>query len=98
MFAIRIDTPYDYNYTVVPQVGMNHRTFAYPRGRLLGGSSSASTSSLHVNARKSLTFIFRKDYLFHQYGTFEDWNMLASVTGDSEWSWNNIKKYIQKAS
>ncbi|PPQ76837.1 hypothetical protein CVT26_002295 [Gymnopilus dilepis] len=72
------NTPYDYNYTVVPQVGMNHRTFAYPRGRLLGGSSSAN-------------------YLFHQYGTFEDWNMLASVTGDSEWSWNNIKKYIQKA-
>ena len=36
------DTPYDYNYTVTPQVGLDQRTFAYPRGRLLGGSSSAS--------------------------------------------------------
>ncbi|PPQ71985.1 hypothetical protein CVT26_007141 [Gymnopilus dilepis] len=71
------NTPYDYNYTVTPQVGLDQRTFAYPRGRLLGGSSSAN-------------------YLFHQYGTFEDWNELASITGDSEWSWNNIQKYVQK--
>ena len=37
-----LDTPYDWNYTVVPQKGMHGRTFSYPRGRLLGGSSSAS--------------------------------------------------------
>ncbi|KDR79207.1 hypothetical protein GALMADRAFT_223444 [Galerina marginata CBS 339.88] len=71
------NTPYDWNYTVVPQTGMNGRTFAYPRGRLLGGSSSAN-------------------YLFHQYGTDEDWNRLSSVSGDSGWSWANMKKYVQK--
>jgi len=37
-----LDTPYDWNYTVVPQKGMHDRTFPYPQGRLLGGSSSAS--------------------------------------------------------
>ncbi|KAF9477982.1 alcohol oxidase, partial [Pholiota conissans] len=36
------NTPYDWNYTVVPQAGMDNRTFPYPRGRLLGGSSSAN--------------------------------------------------------
>ncbi|KIM43770.1 GMC oxidoreductase [Hebeloma cylindrosporum] len=36
------NTPYDWNYTVVPQKGMHGRTFSYPRGRLLGGSSSAN--------------------------------------------------------
>ncbi|KDR79239.1 hypothetical protein GALMADRAFT_223476 [Galerina marginata CBS 339.88] len=71
------NTPYDWNYTVVPQAGMQGRTFAYPRGRLLGGSSSAN-------------------YLFHQYGTNEDWSRLSSASGDSGWLWSNMKKYIQK--
>ncbi|KAF8965582.1 pyranose dehydrogenase [Flammula alnicola] len=33
-------TIYDWNYTIVPQVGMNNRTIDYPRGHILGGSSS----------------------------------------------------------
>ncbi|EFI28785.1 hypothetical protein CC1G_13810 [Coprinopsis cinerea okayama7 len=32
--------PYDWNYTVVPQVGLDNRTFGLPRGHVLGGSSS----------------------------------------------------------
>ncbi|KDR79210.1 hypothetical protein GALMADRAFT_137093 [Galerina marginata CBS 339.88] len=71
------NTPYDWNYTVVPQASMNGRTFSYPRGRLLGGSSSAN-------------------YLFHQYGTDEDWQRLSTVSGDSGWSWANLKKYVQQ--
>ncbi|ETW75407.1 aryl-alcohol oxidase 11 [Heterobasidion irregulare TC 32-1] len=31
-----------WNYTTVPQVGLNNRTVPYPRGRLLGGSSSVN--------------------------------------------------------
>lgn len=34
--------PWDWNYTVTPQVALNNRTFPYPRGKLLGGSSSVS--------------------------------------------------------
>jgi choline dehydrogenase-like flavoprotein len=37
-----LDTAYDWNYTVTNQVGMNGRSFAYPRGRILGGCSTAS--------------------------------------------------------
>ncbi|KAF8962410.1 hypothetical protein BDZ97DRAFT_1939825 [Flammula alnicola] len=70
------NTPYDWNYTVVPQVGMAGRTFPYPRGRLLGGSSSAN-------------------YCFHQYGTNEDWDRLANISGDPNWAWSNMKQYIQ---
>ncbi|KAF9528606.1 hypothetical protein CPB83DRAFT_894128 [Crepidotus variabilis] len=36
------NTPYDWNYTVAPQVGLNNRQFAQPRGRILGGTSSAN--------------------------------------------------------
>ncbi|KAF5316717.1 hypothetical protein D9619_006567 [Psilocybe cf. subviscida] len=70
-------TAIDWNYTVVPQRGMDNRVYPYPRGKILGGSSSVN-------------------YLFHQFGTDEDWNRIASVSGDSGWSWTNMKKYIQK--
>ncbi|TFK47888.1 aryl-alcohol oxidase precursor [Heliocybe sulcata] len=36
------DTAYDWNYTVVPQPGLNGRTPNYPRGFVLGGSSSVN--------------------------------------------------------
>ncbi|KAF8170084.1 hypothetical protein BJ912DRAFT_1025458 [Pholiota molesta] len=36
------NTPFDWNYTVTPQEGMQNRSFPYPRGKLLGGSSSAN--------------------------------------------------------
>jgi choline dehydrogenase-like flavoprotein len=42
IISIFLGTPYDWNYTVAAQTGLNGRTFPYPRGRLLGGSSSAS--------------------------------------------------------
>ncbi|KAH9030465.1 aryl-alcohol-oxidase from pleurotus Eryingii [Lactarius hengduanensis] len=34
------NTPLDWNYTTVAQAGLNGRTVPYPRGRLVGGSSS----------------------------------------------------------
>ncbi|KAF8877932.1 hypothetical protein CPB84DRAFT_1714701 [Gymnopilus junonius] len=71
------NTPYDWNYTVVPQQGMKGRTFAYPRGHILGGCSSVN-------------------FLFHQFGTDEDWDRLAQVSGDSGWAWSNMKQYVQK--
>lgn len=39
------DTPYDWNYTTTAQPGFNGRSIPYPRGRILGGSSSVSKSS-----------------------------------------------------
>ncbi|CAL1711877.1 unnamed protein product [Somion occarium] len=36
------NTAVDWNYTAVPQVGLNNRTFHYTRGYVLGGSSSVN--------------------------------------------------------
>ncbi|KAJ2927308.1 hypothetical protein H1R20_g9787, partial [Candolleomyces eurysporus] len=33
-------TPYDWNYTTVPQTGLNDRVIKFPRGHILGGCSS----------------------------------------------------------
>ncbi|KAJ7049706.1 alcohol oxidase [Mycena amicta] len=36
------DTAQDWNYTTTPQVGLNNRSIVYPRGHVLGGSSSVN--------------------------------------------------------
>ncbi|KAJ7510648.1 aryl-alcohol oxidase [Mycena galericulata] len=36
------NTPYDWNYTTAPQAGFNGRSINYPRGHLLGGSTSVN--------------------------------------------------------
>ncbi|KIJ49389.1 GMC oxidoreductase [Sphaerobolus stellatus SS14] len=33
-------TPFNWNFTTIPQKGLNGRTYSYPRGHMLGGSSS----------------------------------------------------------
>lgn len=36
------NTPIDWNYTTTAQSGFDGRSIPYPRGRLLGGSTSVS--------------------------------------------------------
>lgn len=44
-------TPFDWNYTVAAQTGLDGRSFPYPRGKMLGGCSSVS--ELNIPARGS---------------------------------------------
>jgi choline dehydrogenase-like flavoprotein len=44
------NTLYDWNYTTTAQPGLNGRSVSYPRGRILGGSSSVSKSSYHLSS------------------------------------------------
>lgn len=39
-------TPFDWNFTTTPQAGLKGRSVPYPRGHILGGSSSVSQSSI----------------------------------------------------
>ena len=34
----------DWNYTTIPQIGLNNRSVDYPRGKVLGGCTSHSKS------------------------------------------------------
>ncbi|KAJ2922634.1 hypothetical protein H1R20_g14467, partial [Candolleomyces eurysporus] len=70
-------TTYDWNFTTVPQSGLNGRVTPYLRGHILGGSSSINGMTLHR-------------------APAADWDQIASFTGDSSFSWNNIIQYIQK--
>jgi choline dehydrogenase len=43
-FQVNITAQYFWNYTSEPMPGLNGRTLPVPRGHVLGGSSSVSTS------------------------------------------------------
>ncbi|TDL19928.1 aryl-alcohol oxidase-like protein [Rickenella mellea] len=70
-------TTFDWNYTTTPQAALNNRTTAYPRGFVLGGSSSTN-------------------YMAFTRGSSEEYNRLASISGDSGWSWRKIFPYALK--
>ncbi len=44
------NTLYDWNYTTTAQSGFNGRSVPYPRGRILGGSSSVSKSLYRLSS------------------------------------------------
>ncbi|KAF8646491.1 hypothetical protein AX16_007182 [Volvariella volvacea WC 439] len=50
-FLLRPTTPYDWNFTTTPQPGLNGRSIAYPRGFVLGGSSSIN-SMIHTQGTR----------------------------------------------
>ncbi|KAF9445819.1 GMC oxidoreductase [Macrolepiota fuliginosa MF-IS2] len=68
---------YDWNFTTVPQQGLNGHSITLERGHILGGSSS-------VNG------------MVYTRGPASDYDRLARVSGDSGWSWNNIRLYLKK--
>jgi len=34
--------------------------------------------------------------MVHQYGSDEDWDRYAKLTGDPGWAWKNVKNYVMK--
>ena len=52
-----IDTPYDWNYTVVPQAALNNRVFPYVRGKILGGSTTISLYQFKSSNTELMKFI-----------------------------------------
>lgn len=49
--GLQPNTVYDWNYTTTSQPGLGGRNVVYPRGRVLGGSSSISESMAHFYDR-----------------------------------------------
>ena len=47
-FVVDIPPSFDWNYTTVPQKALQNRTLSYPRGYVLGGSTSTSELSHYV--------------------------------------------------
>lgn len=52
--------------------------------------------SISLKLRTILVTDTLADYLFHQFGSNEDWDRLANVTGNANYTWVNMRQYIQK--
>ncbi|KAF7296877.1 Aryl-alcohol oxidase-like protein [Mycena indigotica] len=72
-----LGTDIDWQYTSVPQPGLNGRTVNVPRGKVLGGCSA-------ING------------MIYARGSADEYNRLATVSGDAGWSWKNLKSYMLK--
>lgn len=80
-----------------PQARLNGRSMAYPRGFALGGSSSISKLLIILKFYHSSVITFL-DFMAYTRGSSDDYDRLASTSGDPGWAWSNIFKYGLKAS
>ncbi|KAF9506431.1 GMC oxidoreductase [Hydnum rufescens UP504] len=62
---------YNWPYVLQSQAGLGGRTPDYPRGKILGGTSTIN-------------------YMFYMRGSIEEWDRIATITGDDGWSWKSI--------
>ena len=58
-------------------------------------AQAALVSTVEYNVCGHL-LIISADYMVHQYGSDEDWDRYAELTGDSGWAWSNVKNYVKK--
>ena len=83
----------DWNFTTVPQPGYNGRSIPFPRGHVLGGSTSISESSSNDMAHVLICMV---DYMAYTRGSKDDYDRWARVTDDEGWSWNSLFPYMLK--
>jgi len=94
------ETLVDWNYTPVPQPGINGRSLEVPRGFVLGGSSSLSKfRSFNIFvcylSRSRLRFHLT-DYMIWTQASRDLFDSYANVTGDKGWGWDEIQPLWKK--
>ena len=89
-------TPYDWNYTTTVQPGLGGRAIPYPRGHILGGSSSISEYQPQYLLDIMMLIYVGLDYLIYTRGSSDDFDRYAKVSGDSGWSWTSLQPYFKK--
>lgn len=94
--ALTPNSPYDWNYTTVPQIGLQGRSVPYPRGRMLGGTSSTSKEYGWLTAIIRPHTHASADYLIWTRGSQEDYDKYAEISGDKGWSWGSLQPYFKK--
>jgi len=87
----------DWNYTTVPQVGLDDRVLVYPRAKVLGGCTS------HSKLRSSMWYtelhlIRYSDSMLYTRGSKGEWDQYAKIGGNEGLSWDNILPLLKKVS
>jgi choline dehydrogenase-like flavoprotein len=90
-------TPWDWNYTTIPQAGLENRVVPFPRGIGLGGTSAVSACSYPYGPlRQLIDRFFFVDCLVYTRGTKSDIDTWAALSGDESWSWDKMLPYFKK--
>ncbi|KAJ7185852.1 aryl-alcohol oxidase [Mycena filopes] len=85
---------YEWNYTSIPQPGLNGRSIAVPRAHMLGGCTSHNGM---VYTRGEFLSQATWHKMNNPYvGSADDYNRFAEVTGDPGWSWDRLLPYFFK--
>ena len=92
---LHLKKPYDWNYTTTSQPGLNGRSFPYPRGKILGGSSSISKQLSIIPHHREMVYTFwtRSDGMVYNTGSKDDWDHVSRITGDPAWTWDAMAPY-----
>lgn len=85
----------DWNFTTTPVEGLNNRVLEYPRGFVLGGSTSISERHAHLSVHKGYPNTYL-DFMAYSRGTRDDYDRWANITEDDGWSWDNLYPYMIK--
>ena len=87
-----IPAAYKWNYTAVATPATANRSIAYPRGYVLGGTSSISEySKLCQQSLRSIAFADNLlDGMAYTRCSQDDYNTWATLTGDDGWRWDNL--------
>ncbi|KAI0035314.1 aryl-alcohol oxidase [Vararia minispora EC-137] len=90
-------SPRDWNYSSIPQKGLDNQTLFVPRAKILGGCSSISNAHLSSHQSPSLRLVaMHVDGMLYLRGSSEDWDRFANITGDDGWSWEGMQQYFFK--
>ena len=85
-----------WNYSTTPQAALNDRVLIYPRGRVLGGSSSISTNKCLFFCPASLNSTLLLDFMTSTRGSDDEYDRWAELTEDRSWSWKHLSRYFFK--
>ena len=80
-YFIRGDSRYDWQYLTERDSFLNDRRLVWPRGKVIGGSSSINGLA----------------YVRGQNQDFDEWqNTFRNQDHSTKWSWKHVEKYFQK--
>ncbi|KAJ7282879.1 hypothetical protein C8J57DRAFT_53851 [Mycena rebaudengoi] len=88
--------PYDWNYTTVPQPGLNGQIVTYPRKVVEKNTLDFLLKFGACSRGRILGGSSSINCLVYTRGSKDDFDRYAKLSGDPGWSWDRLQHYIRK--
>lgn len=90
------NTPYDWNYTTLPNLDFAEEPFHTQEVTSLGVAAPSVSACYTPWIITLISYPFYLDFLVYMRGGPEDYDRYAEFTGDDGWSWKKMQKYFRK--